>query len=320
MKEWFRAGMVTAIGLLLGSSPVWGQVVRERDTTVTGPRGRTIQRDLKSVKGPGFIDRQTTITRPGGTFTSNALIQRRPPMMGGPVWGGPRPWFGPGRGPVFVENVVTPGPGPLGGALPFLGGLGLGLGVGGLAGAAIASQPAQPVVVAPTPPPTVVVAQPQPYSPAPPPPPTVVVDPVAQEITRLTSHHAQSRRDAAAVLGRLRDPRAIPALVERLKYDTDKDVRIVSATALGEIGDPNAGIYLERVTIYDKKQEVRDAAAIALSRLPRPVPAGTVPPSAYPQPTNLTPATPPSSVPSVTPLESVPPPPMPDPPTSSVPR
>ena len=304
MRGWFRGGMASAIGLMLVSAPVWGQVVRERDTKVTGPRGRSVERDLRSIQGPGFIDRQTTITRPGGTFHRDVLIERRPGFGGGGggggggwVGGGPR--FYPGRGPV---EVIAPGVSPLGAVVAGLGGFGLGLGTGALIGAANSGPPVAPVYVVPAPPPNVVYAPPQPYFPAPPPALTVVVDPVANAIARLQSHHGNSRREGAETLGRLRDPRAVPPLVDRLKNDTDKNVRITAATALGEIGDPSAGIYLERSSVYDKKKEVRDASATSLSRLPRhPPPQG-----------NFSAATPAAAtVPSISAAENVPPPPTP---------
>jgi hypothetical protein len=183
-----------------------------------------------------------------------------------------------------------------------------------------------PVVVAPQP--NVVYNPPQPYGgPQPPQGPTVVIDPVAEAAARLQSYHANSRIEGAATLGRLRDPRAIPPLVNCLKTDGDANVRIAAATALGEIGDPQAGIYLERVTIYDKKQKVRDAAAVALNRLPRgeaappqgqpvistPMQAGAQVPSSV----NRAPATPAASIPPAIPplepepIERVPPPPTP---------
>ena len=64
------------------------------------------------------------------------------------------------------------------------------------------------------------------------------MDPVGQQRARLASNYAPSRREAAAVLGRLGDARAVPALVERLKLDTDKSVRITAANSLAQIGDP----------------------------------------------------------------------------------
>lgn len=314
--RWISAGVVLSLGM--GGAPSWGQVVeRQRDVTITGPRGRSIERSFTSERGRGFIDRQVTIQRPGGTFRSNTLVERAP-RPGGFVpaghWGG----WGP-RGRVFVERpVIVGGGGGGGGWLPGMavgGGL---FGLGMLAGSALASPPpaVAPVYVAPAPPPTVVYNPPQPYSPTPPPPATVVVDPVAAAVARLSSHHDNSRRDGAITLGRLRDPRAISPLVERLKYDSSKEVRVAAATALGEIGDPQAAIFLQRATVYDKRQAVRDAAAAALSRLPREVPAGTVAePGFTPQGTvtstvvNSTPIT--SGVPTTPPIENVPPPPTP---------
>jgi hypothetical protein len=335
MGRWFRTGMVLALGLALEGAPGWGQVVeRERDVTITGPRGKSINRSITSERGPGFVDRQVNIQRPGGTFHSNAFAGRVPgpgprpgPGFFGPAWRpGPGGW---GWGP--REVIINNGGGPGSWLAPLAVGGGL-FGLGMFAGSAL-SQPA-PVPVQPvyTAPPTQVYVPPQPYGavaaqpqPAPVQGPTVVIDPVADAIGRLQSHHANSRRDGAYTLGRLRDPRAIPALVDRLKNDGDPDVRIASATALGEIGDPRVAVYLERVTLYDKKQKVRDAAALALGRLPREVPPpqggqpltpvaapapGSVPvPNLAPIPSNVQPGTSAPAEPVA--IERVPPPPTP---------
>ncbi|MFO0953116.1 MAG: HEAT repeat domain-containing protein [Isosphaeraceae bacterium] len=169
-----------------------------------------------------------------------------------------------------------------------------------------------PVVVAPAPPPAVVVNPPVRYIQAP--QQTIVVDPVAQAIGRLSSNHDNSRKEGAVVLGRLGDARAVPALINVLKTDRNKDVRIAAATALGQIGDPRGAIVLERAIVYDKKQEVRDAAAAALASMPRPAPSaslevapGTPVAQAYPN-TNAASG----SVP-LEPAEAVPPPPSPAP-------
>ncbi|MBV8314005.1 MAG: hypothetical protein JOZ53_03635, partial [Planctomycetaceae bacterium] len=63
MSRWMSAGLVLAMGLVWGGSPAWGQV-RESDVTVTGPRGRSIERSIRSERGPGFLDRQIEIRRP----------------------------------------------------------------------------------------------------------------------------------------------------------------------------------------------------------------------------------------------------------------
>jgi hypothetical protein len=346
MKVFWRTVLVFVLALALEGAPAVGQVVeRERDVTITGPRGRSIERSITSERGPGFVDRQVNIQRPGGTFSSNTMIQRAPSVVRGggfaPVgrWGGwgPRPFIG-------REVIINNGGGPASWLAPLAVGLGS-FGVGMFAGSALASSPPpvapppQPVYAVPPgyvlqPVPGVVAGPPQVGVPAAAPPsapaPAAMVDPIADPIGRLQSYHANSRRDGAYTLGRIRDPRAIPALIDRLKNDGDADVRIAAATALGEIGDPRAAVYLERVTIYDKKQKVRDAAALALARLPRelaPSPgAGGQAVAANPSPTppapGLTPI--PSNMlptPGVTraaagagepePVERVPPPPTP---------
>ncbi len=314
MGRWLKTGLVLAVGINGWGAPrAWAQVL-ERDVTVTGPRGRSIQRDTRIERGPGFVDRQMNIQRPGGTFHGNTLIQRPPGIVGGGRGGfvpGP-PWRGgPFPRPFIGREVIVNNPG-IGPGAAILGGAGL-FGLGMLTGSALsAPKPAPPVyygppvvVGAPVAAPNVVYNPPQPYAPAPP-PATVVVDPVAQALTRLQSNHDHSRRDGASTLGRLRDPRAVPALVDHLKNDKAKEVRVAAASALGEIGDPRAVVFLERATIYDKKQEVRDAAAQALSRIPTQT---TAAPS---ETQSTTPRT--VTVPALEPsAERVPPPPRPEP-------
>ena len=266
----FRKGLTVLIlstaGFTVLPADAIGQV-RERDVTITGPRGRTIERKLESRNGPDGLTREMTITRPGGTYTREAHFSGPPAYAPGP------------RRDVIVErDVFVNGGRP--GMNPWASfGLGAALGTGaGIVLDRTVLAPSPPVYFAPPPlygpplpPPTVIYNAPVPYRPAPP-PPTVVIDPVAQQIARFTSSYAPSRREAAAVLGRLGDARAVPALVERLKLDTDKSVRIHAANALARIGDPKAAIFLERSSIYDKKQEVRDASAAALARMPHELP------------------------------------------------
>lgn len=320
--RWVGAGMVLALGF--GGLPSWGQVIeRERDVTITGPRGRTIQRDIKTERGPGFVDRQINIQRPGGSFHSNAAAMRIPGGMpgGGRGYFAPRGWGGGGWGPrgVLVERPVVVNNGL--GVLPALG-IGAGMfGLGMFAGSAMASSPppvvAAPAVVVPAAPPTVIYNAPQPYSATPPPPATVVVDPVAAAAARLKSYHANSRKEGAYTLGRLRDPRALPPLIYVLKNDMNQDVRVAAALALGEIGDPRAALPLEQAVVYEKKQVVKDAANQALSRLPREAPVtaqpGTVVPSTGFPTTSVPAATtaPGTNIPSAAPIENVPPPPTP---------
>lgn len=293
-KRWISAGLVLALGV--GNLPSWGQVVgRERDVTITGPRGRSIQRSISSERGPGFVNRDVTIQRPGGTYQSSRTAQRIAPRPPAPYPAGrgyyPTGHHGGGghgpRGPVFVERNVYvnnnrgPGWGP---ALAVGGGL---FGLGMFAGSALASPPppvfvAQPapVYVAPAPPPTVIYNAPQPYTPVAQAPATVVVDPVANAIGRLQSSHDNSRIEGAYTLGRLRDSRAVSPLVDRLKNDWDKDVRVAAANALGEIGDPRASEPLRQAVALDKRQAVRDAAGMALEQISRGVPIEQTQPAA----------------------------------------
>ncbi len=255
MAKRIRSGLARAVlGLSVVSTVAFGQIVeQERDTRVTGPRGRTIERDIKVERGPGFIDRQVEIKRPGETLIRDTRIQTFPGgrAFGPPRFVGPR-YFG---GPRFVENVIVPQPSPIYGA--FIGLPALSFAFGGGGGAVV-------------PPPAPVVAGPPP---APQPPPQF--DAFTDAIGRLKSFHASSRRDGALTLGRIGDPRAVPALNERLEHDFDKEVRVASAWALGEIGDEGGAVALERAAIHDKRHEVRDAATIAFKKLPKPGQAPT---------------------------------------------
>jgi hypothetical protein len=227
-------------------------VVREREATITGPRGRSIDRRLEVERGPGGYERRLQIQRPGATLERDFRIQPGPRGSFAAGGWGPRP--------MVVERNIFVGPRP-----------GPSWSFGFMAAPILTfpfwqSPPPPPVVVAPPP---VVAAPPgngaaaAPGTAAQPSP----LDPVALEAQRLQSHHASSRRDAAVALGRLGDPRAVPALVHVLKYDSSKDVKIASATALGQLGGSEAEVVLERCIIYEKKQEVRDAAATALQHL-----------------------------------------------------
>jgi len=286
---------LSVTGVALVPAGALGQV-RERDVTITGPRGRTIERHLESRLGPNGLTRDMTITRPGGTYRREAVFSGAPAFRPGP---GPRP-------PVILErNVFVGGGGPGISPLASFGlGAALGTGAGVLLDRTLAPPPppvvvASPMVVAPLPPPTVIYNTPPVAYAQPPVQQTVVVDQVAIQTARFSSSHVASRREAAAVLGRLGDPRAIPALVERLKLDSDKTVRITAANSIAQIGDPKSAIYLERASIYDKRQDVRDAAAAALARMPKEV--------VVPQATAST--SPGISIPPLSDSERIPPPP-----------
>ncbi len=74
-----------------------------------------------------------------------------------------------------------------------------------------------------------------------------------------------TRLRAFRVLGRLKDERAVPVLIDGLK-DRNKEVRIIAAWALGEIGDRRAIQALQHA-LADKEPEVRREAAVALGKL-----------------------------------------------------
>jgi hypothetical protein len=287
-KRWLMVGVLACLMSTNASAQTF-----ERDVTVTGPRGRTLERKTEIHRGPGGVERDILIRRPAGTLSRQVEVHRTPGFA-------PRGHY---YGPRFVPWGPPPRVGPSSGALI---GLGVGLAalpaIGFAAGAAAASRP--PVVVAPAPAtivsgPTVVAAPPVQTAPA------NAIDPVNLAAQKLYSNHHTSRRDGALELGRLGDPRAVPALIHVLKFDTYKDVKIAAATALGQIGGPEAATALERCIIYEKKDAVREAATAALSRLktresrivesyssnvaPAPRPSAPIRRQAAPPPTTSTP-------------------------------
>jgi hypothetical protein len=255
MRGTIRATTAGWIFLGLCVSGALGQTV-ERDTVVTGPRGRSVERDVRIQRGPGSVDRQVTIRRPGGTFTRDTRVQRFPGMVG--PGGGrfvERDFFVGGPPVVVQRNFFVPAAPTVGIGLPFF---------NFFVGSPL---PPPPPVVVTAPP--VVAAPGMPAAPAQSAPPVAGYDAFADAYGRLGSMHSNSRRDGALTLGRLRDPRAVTALVQLVEHDTDKKVRMAAAWSLGEIGDPRAALPLEKVSLYDKKQDVRDIAASAYRRLPR---------------------------------------------------
>ncbi|MDG3007002.1 HEAT repeat domain-containing protein [Paludisphaera mucosa] len=261
MNRWLNLVMCGCIGWgVLGEEAANGQAVsRERDVSITGPGGRTIERRTSVERSPGHVDRQLQISRPGGTLERSVHASAGPAFRGGPGFrpgpgprfGPPPPWYGPPRSGPGVWPAVS-------------------FGLGALTGAAIAApiaratapsvvvvdQPAfvaAPAVIAA--PPTVVVEQPAVIDP---------LDPVALAAQRLQSVHGGTRREGAQSLGLLGDPRGVPPLVDALKNDWNTSVRVAAAESLGQIGGPEAEAVLGRCVVYEKKDSVRDAAAQAL--------------------------------------------------------
>ncbi len=269
MNHNWRVGIIAITFGLASVSTTAGAQTVHRNTKVTGPKGKSIERQIDVTRTPGHVERDVKITRPGGTFERDTIVNR---TGGVPRTGG---GYGPGRPggvverDVFIERDYIFAPPPPPRAAFGIGGPSFGLFLGGPV-----LPPPPPIVVIdpyygyPAPPPTVIVQPPVRYAP-PAQPQVIVADPVAAAMDRLKSNHNHSRRDGALTLGRLGDARAVPALIERIEKDWEKEVRVAAAWALGEIGDPRAAICLQKAMLYDKKNEVRDAASIGYKKLGR---------------------------------------------------
>lgn len=95
-----------------------------------------------------------------------------------------------------------------------------------------------------------------------------IADPVFDSLARqLRDILPDRRREAAFALGQLRNPRAVPLLLDRLRVDLNKNVRKACVVALSQIPDPAIPGYLERVAIYDPNAEVRQLASNLMRKL-----------------------------------------------------
>ncbi len=72
--------------------------------------------------------------------------------------------------------------------------------------------------------------------------------------------------ESIKALGKIKDPKALPALIEALKDESDGSVRCAAALAMGQIKDETAVPYLIK-SLDDKYWYVRRDAAKALSKL-----------------------------------------------------
>ncbi|MCA9664497.1 MAG: HEAT repeat domain-containing protein [Myxococcales bacterium] len=81
----------------------------------------------------------------------------------------------------------------------------------------------------------------------------------------MKSSNLKLRLQAVFVLGRLRDDRSIPALVQALD-DKSETVRSLAAYALGQIGDARANGALRR-SMHDRSAQVRRHARAALKHI-----------------------------------------------------
>ena len=110
MTHWFKSWLILGFAWIYGgvTQGAGAQAIeRERDSTVTGPRGRSIERKLDVQRGPGFYQRQLQIQRPGGTLERDMTIQRgfRPGFSGGGFW--PRPPLFLGREVLMLPRPAT---------------------------------------------------------------------------------------------------------------------------------------------------------------------------------------------------------------------
>ncbi len=328
MARWFRTGVVLAMGLV--AVPAIGSGQARRRNVRTRYDGHRAARAVGRTAGGYHPDPRrcraavATSTRPGGTISRETFI----PRPGGGGFGGFRGW-GPGpriraaglrrwrrwrwdrslgRGPARRRPRARDGDADrLGGRRR------LRLRPWWCSSRSSSPSPARWLSPQPAPP-VVEYVPPVRYQPQV--QPVKVVDPVAQEIARFQSNHEGSRVDAAVHLGRIGDARAVMPLVDRLKNDRSRDVRVASATALGQIGDPTASVYLERAVIYDHRQEgarrihrchwqeIRKMQAAKLQAQPQVQAQAEVAASVF-----LGPGTDRAGFHSLTPAESIPPPP-----------
>ena len=86
-------------------------------------------------------------------------------------------------------------------------------------------------------------------------------------LERLRFGDKGDRKDAAKKLGKLEDPRAVPALVGALRSDPEEDVREEAAEALGRIGDPSALSALRWAARRDREDDVRKEARKAIKKI-----------------------------------------------------
>ncbi len=89
------------------------------------------------------------------------------------------------------------------------------------------------------------------------------IDDLTRSLLQDPSHKV--RVQAALVLGKLADPRSVPALIQALK-DSDESVRGVAATSLGKLADPTSANALLEAT-RDPSEFVRNQAKASLEKV-----------------------------------------------------
>jgi hypothetical protein len=90
----------------------------------------------------------------------------------------------------------------------------------------------------------------------------------AVELLRRVLREGSSRvrQSAAAALGKIGDPSALPDLLEVAQSDADTSLQMDAITALGELGDPRAEPVLLKLLVEHHDSRIRYCAAGALAR------------------------------------------------------
>ena len=102
-------------------------------------------------------------------------------------------------------------------------------------------------------------------------PPEATRDAYVQRLIEALNHDDayKVRLQAAVLLGRSKDSRAVEPLLAALSNDSEGTVRAAAATALGNLGQPRAISPLMQRLALDSQTFVREAAAAAVRRFPR---------------------------------------------------
>ena len=92
MARWIGTGLVVALGIGVVGGPaevsVRAQAMREREVTITGPRGRTIDRRFERSEARGSSSARCRSAGRAGQSSAGMQVQRGMPFVGGGGGGG----------------------------------------------------------------------------------------------------------------------------------------------------------------------------------------------------------------------------------------
>jgi len=86
-------------------------------------------------------------------------------------------------------------------------------------------------------------------------------------IVSIANETGDVKKEGIVALGKLGDPKAIPALCIALLEDKNNSIRATAAEALGQIGDPKVADALRKALLEDKIRNVRLKSAEALDKI-----------------------------------------------------